>query len=213
MASTTEKPESFSHWFVKAYPLTPFVCFSIYSLALILILTIGLIRWLVKGVDKKVYLELTEVLLLFVHGTVIVVEMYKNFMEFMEQREPHRSHVNANNFYEPFTNEATTDLEVILVKANWCPSCQEYEKSNVWNDVQDEIYKNVDSSSIKFTTYDIATDDATVISSALKIDSKSIPYVPCIYIRTPEGVFSYKDNIYNVSDMVEVLQSLITKFL
>ena len=52
-------PQTFSQWFVKADPLTPFICFILYVISLGVIITIGLIRWLVSGKNRKWYIDAT----------------------------------------------------------------------------------------------------------------------------------------------------------
>ena len=193
-------PQTFSQWFVKAYPLTPFVCFILYAIALLVIVVIGLVRWLVKGNNKKWYIEATEFLLIIIHGLVILIETYKNFMEYIETTE-HK---------EKFCDAFATGLDVFLVKADWCSACKMFLHNKKWEDIQTQLTKEVSGSFVNFKSYDISSDE---ISSVLKIDVKSIPYVPCIYIRTPEGFFMYKDNIYNTSDVVSVVKALIKKFI
>ena len=195
-------PQTFSQWFVKTYPLTPFICFILYVISLGVIITIGLIRWLVSGKNRKWYIDATEILLIMIHALVILIETYKNFMEYIETQHK-----------EKFCDVFAKELDVYLIKADWCSSCKMVLQNNKWEDIQTQLSKELSGSFVRFKTYDISTDDADEISATLKVNVKAIPYVPCIYIRTPEGVFMYKDNIYNTPDVVSVLKSLVNKFI
>ena len=190
-------PQTFSQWFIEAYPLTPFVCFVLYIISLVAIVCIGLVRWLVSGKHREWYVGMTDIFLLLIHGLVIVIESYKNFMEYI-----HSTHK------ENFCDEITRGLEVILIKADWCTSCETYLKSGVWEDIQ----KQVSSELVKFTVYDISTEDLNQISQKLNTDIKTVPYVPCIYIRTPEGIFMYQHDIYKTSEIVSLLNDQVSTF-
>ena len=207
--TSTNHPETFSQWFVKAYPLTPFICFILYAIALFIIFFIGIVRYFIgKTENTKLYIDLTEALLLIVHGSVILIELYKNFMEYMETVE----HRHNSDKFENFTNNDSDELQVILIKADWCPSCKMFLNSGVWENIQTEILSITNDNSISFVEFDVAKDDPNLISKVLMIDSNTIPYVPSIYIKTPEGVFFYQDNIYNSKNMIQVLKSLLQKF-
>ena len=77
--------------------------------------------------------------------------------------------------------------------------------SGVWENIQTEILSITNDNSISFVEFDVANDDPNLISKVLMI-------VPSIYIKTPEGVFFYQDNIYNSKNMIQVLKSLLQKF-
>lgn len=191
--NTTSHQESFGRWVVTNYPITPYYSYTIYFLILLVVLSVLLFKILFHENDIKIYNHTIDIVVLCAHVIVFLLETYKSFTEYIDNKE-----------VENFTNN---DLEVILIKANWCPACAMFLKSNVWEDVQDQV-----SNDITFSSYDIATDDPKIIGSVLKIDPSTIKYVPCIFIRTPEGVFAYQDNIYDTSSMVKVLTSLKNKF-
>ena len=179
------------------------------SLSCFIIFFIGIVRYFIgKTENTKLYIDLTEALLLIVHGSVILIELYKNFMEYMETVE----HRHNSDKFENFTNNDSDELQVILIKADWCPSCKMFLNSGVWENIQTEILSITNDNSISFVEFDVANDDPNLISKVLMIDSNTIPYVPSIYIKTPEGVFFYQDNIYNSKNMIQVLKSLLQKF-
>ena len=190
--TTNHHQESFSRWVVTNYPITPYYSYTIYFLTLLVVLSVLFFKILFHENDIKIYNNITNIIVLCAHVIILLLETYKSFTEYIDNKE------------EYFTNN---DLEVILIKANWCPACAMFLKSYVWEDVQDEV-----SNDITFTIYDIATDDPKVIGSVLKIEPSTIKYVPCIFIRTPEGVFAYQDNIYDKTSMIKVLTSLKNKF-
>ena len=191
--STIQNQQSFSNWMVTNYPVTPYYSYTIYFIILLVVSSVLLFKILFHEKDIKMYDHTTQTIVLCAHVVVLILETYKSFTEYTDNKREH------------FTNN---DLEVILIKANWCPACSMFLKSNVWENVQDQV----STSNITFTTFDIATDDPKRIQSTLKIDPTTIKYVPCIYIRTPDGVFAYQDNIYDTSAMVKVLSSLKNKF-
>ena len=189
----SQNPESFGYWIVNNYPISSYYSYVIYFILLFVVSSVLLFKFLFDEKHTKLYNDTTEKIVLCAHVIVLFLETYKSFIEYMENKEEH------------FTNN---DIEVVLIKANWCPACGMFLKSKAWENVQEEM----SMTDIIFTIYDIATDDPNTISSALKIDMSTVKYVPSIFIRTPEGVFAYQDNIYDTSNMVKVLTSLKNKF-
>ena len=115
-----------------------------------------------SGKHREWYVDMTDIFLLLIHGLVIVIESYKNFMEYIESTRK-----------EKFCDEFTQGLEIILIKADWCTYCKAYVESGVWEDIQKQVSRSV----IKFTVYDISTKDLSQISQKLNTDIKTVPYI------------------------------------
>ena len=181
--------------FFHTYKVTPLISFFIYLIAAVIVLTALITRQYNSVI-------VTDALLLTVHSAVLILESYKHLGEYVLKTEH-------------FTDVASpkSKLEVILIKAEWCAACNMYLSSGIWKEIMDAMKETVTSSELTFSVYDLDTSDPQILNSLLHIDSKTIPYVPIIYIRTPEGIFQYNDNIYNADNMIHLLNELVNKFI
>ena len=193
---------TFSKWFVGKYHLGFQTKFIIYRIAMLLLIAIIIIKKVFSSVFEF------EMIVLAIHAFVFMVEGYVNFSEYV-----HESMTQIKDHFTDDTQSSSSVLEVILVKADWCSACSMYLNGNSWQNVIDRISAVSSPSDVTFTVYDINTTEASVFLKNLKIDVSSISYIPVVYIRTPEGIFLYKDNIYNSDNMVSVVMALIDKYI
>ena len=192
---------TFSKWFVGKYCLGFQAKFIIYLIAMLLLVAIIIMKKVLSSVFEF------EMIVLAIHAFVFMVEGYANFSEYV--------HESMTQIKDHFTDDTSSSsvLEVILVKADWCSACSMYLNGNSWQNVIDRISAVSSPSDVTFTVYDINTTEASVFLKNLKIDVSSISYIPVVYIRTPEGIFLYKDNIYKRDNMVSVVMALIDKYI
>ena len=192
---------TFSKWFVGKYRLGFQAKTVIYLVAMLLLVAIIIMKKVLSSVFEF------EMIVLAIHAFVFMVEGYANFSEYV--------HESMTQIKDHFTDDTSSSsvLEVILVKADWCSACSMYLNGNSWQNVIDRISAVSSPSDVTFTVYDINTTEASVFLKNLKIDISSISYIPVVYIRTPEGIFLYKDNIYNSDNMVSVVMALIDKYI
>ena len=198
-----KKIPNFAEWFVKKYPLSSMTKSTVYIIAAALLIIIIIAKHVLKTVFEF------ELVVLIIHSLMFFIEGYANFAEYIKQ--------SYESLTDHFTDEAPSPsnslLEVILVKADWCPSCSMYINSGTWQKVVDRIMNDVSPSDLSFTVYDIDKTPRSVIQNKLKIDASTITYIPVVYVRTPDGVFLYKDNVYDSDSMISVLLALIDKYI
>ena len=103
---------------------------------------------------------------------------------------------------DTFENFSTfSPIEVILLITEKCHLCHDYLNSGEWEKIQHKYI----SSDIKFTHIDISKSSKKLIQSIVKMDVSDIAFVPTIYIKTKEGVFLYDDDIYDIDNVINVL--------